>query len=88
MERKKVRENRMKNEIRRSVASALITSAAVAMGIIWSNVALEAFGVAGVARATTGWTWLNWGYYAIAAAIATIILTMAVVCLDRWSYKD
>ncbi len=78
----------MKSEVRKSLASALITSAAVATAITWANVVLEAFAAAGIVKTLTNGTWLNWAYMAIAAAVATGIFVLIIVGLTKWCAKE
>lgn len=78
----------MKREIRKSLASALITAAAVATAITWSNVVLEAFASAGIVKTPTNGTWMNWGLLVIAALIATGVFALIIVWLTNWSCKE
>ena len=79
--------DKMKSEVRKSLASALITAAAVAIAITWSNVVLEAFASAGIVKTITNGTWLNWGYLLMAAAVATAIFALIIVWLTKWCAK-
>ncbi len=75
------------SEVRKTVATSLGTAFGFVIGLVWSQVVLGGFAVAGI-NLTTGkpdvWGWLA---FMVTALVVTLIMVVLIIFIGRWGNK-
>ncbi len=75
-------------EIRKTIATSLGTAFGIVIGMVWVQVVTSAFVTGGIpVNASSGITWIQWGYFVITAIVVTLICVIAIVMIGRWGGK-
>lgn len=76
-------------EVRKTVASSLGAAFGFVIGLVWANVVLGGFAVAGInlsSGAVTG-NWGGWAIFMVTALVVTIFMVLLIIYISRWGSK-
>ena len=76
-------------EVRKTIASSLGTAFGFVIGLVWSQVVLGGFTVAGVSLTTQSaiGNWGGWGIFMVTALVVSVFMILLIILISRWGSK-
>ncbi|TLZ53375.1 MAG: hypothetical protein E6K18_00260 [Methanobacteriota archaeon] len=73
-------------EVRKTVASSLGAAFGFVIGLLWSQVVLGGFAVAGISLTAQNMqgNWGGWAAFLVTALVVTVVMILLIIFISRW----
>lgn len=77
------------SEVRKTIAASLAAAFGFVIGLLWSQVVLGGFAVAGInltAQSSAG-NWAGLAIFAVTAVVVTVVMVVLIILVSRWGSR-